>query len=56
MNGYLASAVLSLQGEVSDLDNDGRILRCRQCITAQKRASRAGHSEAQLPLFVMATE
>ena len=34
-----------------NLDKDGRILRCRQCITAQKRASRAGHSEAQLPLF-----
>lgn len=34
-----------------NLDQDGRILRCRQCITAQRRASRAGHTETQLPLF-----
>lgn len=35
-------------------DKDGRIVRCRQCITAQRRASRAsraGHNDAQLPLL-----
>mgnify|MGYP000932260916 CR=1 FL=1 len=47
----LLTRCLMFRNDLLWQDKHGRTKRSKKCIAAQRRASRAGHSEAQLPLF-----